>query len=139
MLRQVEVFKHIRYKQAIKKKSTMTLLSKLKSLSGLKTQNNEKENISLTLFLQFDNFIARGQGRENKNLVFFPTALFSAEPFGYHFCKSKRGAFVFLFFIGMHHICFCPYTPTLRQKLVLNLTKDLHYTCYLLKHLKRIE
>ena len=24
--------------------------------------------------MQFDNFIARGQERENKNLVFFPTA-----------------------------------------------------------------
>jgi hypothetical protein len=23
---------------------------------------------------------------------FSPTALFSAKPFGYHFCKSKRGA-----------------------------------------------
>jgi hypothetical protein len=47
----------------------------LKSLSSLKTQKNEIEIISLTLPLQFDNFIARGQVQENKNLVFFPTAL----------------------------------------------------------------
>ena len=53
----------------------MTQTSKLRRISGLKTQNNEKENISLTTSLLFDNFIARGQGRENKNLVFFPTAL----------------------------------------------------------------
>ena len=44
-----------RYKQAMKKK--------------------KKKNISLTHSLQYDSFIARGQGQENKNLVFFPTAL----------------------------------------------------------------
>ncbi|OFX39458.1 MAG: hypothetical protein A2X08_04530 [Bacteroidetes bacterium GWA2_32_17] len=30
---------------------------------------------------------------------FSPTALFSAKPFGYHFCKSKRGALLFIFIL----------------------------------------
>ncbi len=42
---------------------------------------------------------------------FSPTALFSAKPFGYHFCKSKRGALFFTYYFGMHHICFCPTAP----------------------------
>ena len=66
-----------RYKQAIKKKSTMTMTSKLRRISGLKIQNNEKENISLTLFLQFDNFIARSQSREKgkQKFSFFASPL----------------------------------------------------------------
>ena len=105
-----------RYKQAIKKDSTMTMTSKLTKISGLKTQSNEKENSSLTISMLFDNFIARGQGQENKNLVFFPTALFSAEPFGYPFCKSKRGALVFYFlFWYAPHLLLPQPANTLRQ------------------------
>jgi len=53
----------------------MIMTNKLRSLSGLKTRKNEKENISLTLSMHpiaigFYNFIARRQ--VNKNLVFFP-------------------------------------------------------------------
>ena len=51
----------------------MTFTSKLRKISGLKTQNNKKENISLMLSMQFDNFIARGQERKQK-FSFFPTA-----------------------------------------------------------------
>jgi len=45
------------------------------SLIGLTKTRKIKKYFSLTPSLQFDNFIARGQRRENKNLVFFPTAL----------------------------------------------------------------
>ena len=49
----------------------MTHLSKSYMLKSDLLIKNEK-NISLTISMQFDSFIARGQVRENKNLVFFP-------------------------------------------------------------------
>ena len=65
-----------RYKQAIKKKSTMTLTSNLRKIRVLKIKNNEKENISLTLFLQFDTLIARRQVVQRKQkFSFSPIAL----------------------------------------------------------------
>ncbi len=49
-------------------------MSKLKVLSGLKTKKHENENISWTLSLQLDNFIARGQGlnKGNQKFSFLP-------------------------------------------------------------------
>ena len=60
----------------MKKKKNMTLTNKLGKISGLKIQNNEKENISLTFSMQFDTFIARGQGqqRRKQKFSFFATA-----------------------------------------------------------------
>ena len=42
----------------------MTMTNKLTKISGLKTKNNEKENISSTFSMQFDNLIACRQVRQ---------------------------------------------------------------------------
>ena len=72
---------------------------------------SEYSSMGTDIFLQLDK-----SNKENKmsrhtchpeSLNFYPIALFSAKPFGYHFCKSKKhvlsltkeGALVFLFFI----------------------------------------
>jgi len=58
--------------------------------------------------LKTENKMSR-HSSQRKSLNFYPTALFSAKPFLLSLLqKQKRRITYFIFYFGMHHICFCP-------------------------------